>query len=63
MTKEKWLPVSVVANRLNVSETTVRRLVSRRYLKGRRVGVRGCIQVCEDSVEVFVKDRVEKEFA
>lgn len=63
MTKEKWLPVSVVANRLNVSDMTVRRLVGKRLLKGRRVGVTGCVQVSEESVEVFIKDRVEGEFA
>lgn len=61
MTDEKWMPVSVVAKRLNVSVRTVYRLIEEKHLDSRRVGVKGCTQVREGSVRSFVEFRVEGE--
>ena len=61
MTGEKWIPVSVVAKRLNISARTVYRLIDEKHLDSRRVGVKGCIQVNEISVQRFVVERVEVE--
>lgn len=61
MTGEKWIPVSVVARRLNISSRTVYRLIDEKYLDSRRVGVKGCIQVSEGSVQRFVDERFEVE--
>jgi excisionase family DNA binding protein len=61
MTDGKWIAVSVVAKRLNVSARTVYRLIRERHLESRKVGVTGCTQVSETSVRVFVSDREEVE--
>ena len=61
MTDKKWIPVSVVAKRLNISARTVYRLIGEKHLETRRVGVSGCTQVSESSVLRFVDDRVEVE--
>jgi excisionase family DNA binding protein len=58
---DKWIPVSVVAKRLNVSSRTVYRLIDEKHLECRRVGVKGCTQVSEVSVIRFVDQRVEGE--
>jgi len=55
MTGEKWISVSSVAMRLNISAATVYRLIETRHLEFRRVGVKGCIQVRETSVQDFVE--------
>lgn len=60
MMGEKWMPVSVVAKRLNVSSRTVYRLIDEKHLECRRVGVKGCTQVSESSVVRFVDGRVEE---
>jgi excisionase family DNA binding protein len=62
MTGEKWMAVSVVANRLNVSVATVYRLVEERHLRSRRVGVKGCVQVSGDSVRKFIAARASEEW-
>ena len=59
MTDEKWLAVSIVAKKLNVSARTVYRLIEEKHLAVRRVGVKGCTQVSEASVVSFVTDRAE----
>jgi excisionase family DNA binding protein len=61
MTAEKWMAVSVVANKLNVSAATVYRLIDGKFLESRRVGVKGCTQVSESSVKQFVHERAEEE--
>ena len=57
MISEKWVPVSVAAKRLNVSTRTIYRLIDGKYLRGRRVGVKGCIQVRESSLSYFAETR------
>ena len=61
MTGEKWMAVSVVAKRLNVSARTVYRLIDEKILECRRVGVKGCTQVSEQSVASFVAARRDEE--
>ena len=61
MTGEKWMAVSVVAKRLNVSARTVYRLIDEKILERRRVGVKGCTQVSEQSVASFVAARRDEE--
>lgn len=62
MTSEKWIAVSVVAMKLNVSVATVYRLIDNQTLEVRRVGVKGCIQVSESSVQAFLVARVNGEW-
>ena len=57
MNKEKWLEVSAVARRLNVSPATVYRLVGAKMLHGRKMGVSGCLRVNIRSVADFEKRR------
>lgn len=61
MTGEKWIPVSIVAKKLNISARTVYRLIDEKHLESRRVGVKGCTQVSLESVIRFVDERVEVE--
>lgn len=57
MTKEKWMAVSVVAKKLNVSARTVYRLIEERQLESRKVGVKGCTQVSDESLMIFIGNR------
>ena len=57
MSKEKWLEVSTVARRLNVSPATVYRMVGVQILHGKKMGVSGCLRVSSRSVAEFEKRR------
>ena len=57
MSKEKWLEVSTVSRRLNVSSATVYRLIKNGSLRIRRLGVSSCIRVSEKSVFEFEHHR------
>lgn len=56
MSDEKWLAVSIVAKKLNVSARTVYRLIESKRIVSRKVGVGGCTQVSEKSVISFIND-------
>jgi len=59
MSKEKWLEVSTVSRRLNVSAQTVYRLIKNRSLRSTRLGVSSCLRVSEKSVVEFETHRAE----
>lgn len=54
MSDEKWLAVSIVAKKLNVSARTVYRLIEKKRIISRKVGDGGCTQVSEKSVMSFI---------
>lgn len=53
MSKGKWLEVSTVSRRLNVSEATVYRLIKNKSLRCTRFGVASCLRISEKSVIDF----------
>lgn len=55
------LEVSVVARRLNVSPSTVYRLIQRGKIKSINVGAEKCIRVYRDSLEKFEEERKKNE--
>lgn len=57
MSRVKWLEVSTVSKRLNVSAMTVYRLVKKQSLRGAKFGVSGCMRVSEKSVVEFEQRR------
>jgi len=59
--KDRWLEVSAVSRRLSISESTAYRLIKLGILKGRRVGVRGCLRVSELSICTFEEQRAYAE--
>ena len=60
MNQEKWIEVSTVAKRLNVSASTVYRLIDDNILKSARFGSKKAIRVRDSSVVCFEKSRVMK---
>lgn len=56
--KEKLLEVSVVAQRLNVSPSTIYRLINHKKLKAIRCGVGTGVRVTESSIEKFKIERI-----
>jgi len=61
MNKPRLLDVSQVAKRLNVSRSTVYRLIERGDLQASKFGTSYCIRVSESDVEDFRNDRVVSE--
>lgn len=57
MSKDRWIEVSAVARRMNVSAATVYRLVKGGHLRSRKAGPARCIQVSEKSVGDFESRR------
>lgn len=55
----KWLEVSTVAGRLNVSPNTVYRLIKKKKLKAMAAGVEKGYRVLSSSVEEFERARIE----
>lgn len=54
----KWLEVSVVARRFNISESTVYRLIQKRQLIGMAAGVSKGYRVLRKSVEDYESKRM-----
>ena len=61
MKQTRLLDVSQVAKRLNVSRSTVYRLIELGDLQASRFGTSYCIRVSESDVEDFKKDRIVAE--
>lgn len=57
MNKDKWLEVSAVARRLNVSLATVYRLIGSKMLRSNKMGVSRCLRISERSIADFEKRR------
>lgn len=57
MSKEKWLEVSAVARRLNVSLATVYRLIGSKMLRSNKMGVSRCLRISASSVAEFERRR------
>lgn len=57
MNRVKWLEVSAVSRRLNVSAATVYRLIKNKSLHSTRFGVSRCFRVSEKSVVEFEQRR------
>lgn len=51
---QTWLSVSDLANYLGVSESTVRRLVSRREIPFHRIGSNGCLTFNRKLVDLWL---------
>ncbi len=54
-TPPRWLKVSEVADKLNVSESSVRRLLDSGELEGVKIG--GSVRVDGEDVDRYLKDR------
>jgi len=61
MSKDKWIEVSAVARRLNVSAATVYRLIKVGSLRSTKMGVSRCLRVSERSVGAFETRRTAVE--
>ena len=61
MSKERWIEVSAVARRLNVSAATVYRLIKVGSLRSTKMGVSRCLRVSEKSVGDFETMRATAE--
>jgi len=59
MSKDKWMEVSSVARRLNISAATVYRLIKLGSLRSTKMGVSRCLRVSEASIKSFEKMRAE----
>lgn len=59
--RERWIEVSAVARRLNVSAATVYRLIKVGSLRSTRMGVSRCLRVSERSVGAFETRRASAE--
>ena len=57
MEKKRTMDVSQVAIRLNVSRSTVYRLIDQRVLPASRLGTAYCIRVLEEDVEQYRQTR------
>lgn len=55
--QERWLTVQEVAERLDVTQETVRRLLRRGELPGMRISKRSGWRVRPDDVEAFIRSR------
>lgn len=62
MSKDKWIEVSAVARRLNISAATVYRLIKLGSLRSTKMGVSRCLRVSERSVGEFETKRTETEY-
>jgi len=61
MNKPRLLDVSQVAKRLNVSRSTVYRLIERGAIQASKYGTSYCIRVLESDVEEFKNYRIVAE--
>lgn len=61
MNKPRLLDVSQVARRLNVSRSTVYRLIERGDLQASKYGTSYCIRILESDVEDFRDERIVSE--
>lgn len=61
MNKQRLLDVSQVAKRLNVSRSTVYRLIESGELKASKFGTCYCLRISESDVEAFKNYRVVSE--